>query len=44
MELPQEYIDKMVNLLGEEEFSLYLASLEEERSFGVRVFVKIQIG
>lgn len=37
MELPQEYIDKMTDLLGEEEFPLYLASLEEERSFGVRV-------
>lgn len=37
MDLPQEYVDKMINLLGEEEFSLYQASLEEDRSFGVRV-------
>ena len=37
MELPQEYIEKMTELLGKEEFSLYQASLEEERSFGVRV-------
>ena len=27
----------MINLLGEEDFSLYQASLEEDRSFGVRV-------
>lgn len=37
MELPQEFIDKMTELLGEEEFSLYRASLEDARSFGVRV-------
>lgn len=37
MDLPQEYVDKMINLLGEDEFSLYQASLDENRSFGVRV-------
>ena len=37
MELPQEYIDKMTDLLGKEEFALYRASLDEERSFGLRI-------
>lgn len=37
MELPQGYIDKMIELLGEEDFALYRASLEEERSYGIRV-------
>jgi len=37
LELPQEYIDKMTDLLGKEEFALYRASLDEERSFGLRI-------
>lgn len=37
LKLPQEYRDKMVRLLGAEEFASYEASLEAPRSFGIRV-------
>ena len=37
MELPSEYISKMTELLGEEEFEQYKASLDAPRASGVRV-------
>ena len=37
MKLPQEFIDRMITLLGEEEFSVYEKSLDMPRYNGLRV-------
>ena len=37
MKLPQEFKDRMIQLLGEEEFAVYEASLTEPRYNGLRV-------
>jgi NOL1/NOP2/sun family putative RNA methylase len=36
-QLPPLFRDKMIDLLGEEEFELFLASYDQPRSFGLRV-------
>lgn len=36
-QLPPVFRDKMIDLLGEEEFELFLASYDKARSFGLRV-------
>nr|WP_279292806.1 RsmB/NOP family class I SAM-dependent RNA methyltransferase [Hungatella sp. L36] len=37
MKLSEEYLNRMRDLLGEEEFSAYLKSFDEERLYGLRV-------
>lgn len=37
LKLPEEYVNRMRDLLGEEEFSAYLKSFDEERLYGLRV-------
>ena len=37
LKLSEEYLNKMRDLLGEEEFSAYLKSFDEERLYGLRV-------
>ena len=37
LKLSEEYLNRMRDLLGEEEFSAYLKSFDEERLYGLRV-------